>query len=288
MCAVLYAYDYIRESTGIDVQPYKGVLKSMSEMHKWYEKYMGSNFDTVEMRKLLIDATFVQAEKDGVKLIEIGEDVWGLNTYFNGDINNLVESFKTSKAKYGEGIELRLQIGLSRHCSINDLEEWLEPFWNEEIFHSIDLYGDELAQPIETFIPIYKKAKSCGLRLKAHVGEWGSAEDIREAVEVLELDEVQHGISAINSKEVMRYLESNKIRLNITPTSNLKLGRVKSLKEHPIKTFFHSGIDVTINSDDILIFDSAVSKEYLRLYQSETLSANELNDIRLNGLREIC
>jgi adenosine deaminase len=131
---------------------------------------------------------------------------------------------------------------------------------------------------------IYRKAKKYGLRLKAHIGEWGSAEDVRKGVEILELDEVQHGIAAINSKEVIKYLVDNNIRLNITPTSNVKLGRVKRLSEHPIKELYRCGVNVTINSDDILIFDSDVSKEYLRLYEAGTLTAQELDNIRTNGL----
>ena len=78
---------------------------------------------------------------------------------------------------------------------------------------------------LKTFVPIYRKAEEYHLIRKAHIGEWGTAEDIRAGVELLHLDEVQHGIAAVNSAEVMRYLAENRIRLNITPTSNRKLGR---------------------------------------------------------------
>ena len=122
------------------------------------------------------------------------------------------------------------------------------------------------------------------MRLKVHVGEWGTAEDVRRAVECLELDEVQHGIAAANDPSVVSFLEDHKIRLNITPSSNYLLGRVKDLKTHPIAELYHSGVDVTINSDDVLIFDSDVSKEYLRLYQSGCLTAEELDNIRIIGL----
>ena len=98
----------------------------------------------------------------------------------------------------------------------------MEPFWGYKEFYSIDLSGDELAQPIENFMPIYRKAKGHGLKLKAHIGEWGTAEDIVHGVRVLELDEVQHGIAAADSPEVIEYLVNNKIRLNICPTSNVK------------------------------------------------------------------
>lgn len=179
---------------------------------------------------------------------------------------------------------MRLQIGLSRHCPIGYLEDCLSHFWGNKAFYSIDLYGDELVQPIENFKSIYRRAKKEGLRLKAHVGEWGSAEEVRRAVEELELHEVQHGISAIHDESVVRFLADHHIRLNITPSSNILLGRIHGMSGHPIGRLYRSGVDVTINSDDILIFDSDVSKEYLRLYESGCLSAEELDSIRQNGL----
>lgn len=277
---------YIQEKTGYDIQPFSGILHSMEDMHKWNEKNIGARFDRRNMRELLIEATFVQAKEDGVKILEIGEDVWALNEYFHQDIEELIYAFTKAKEEFAPEVELRLQIGMSRHCPVDYLLECLQPFWGRKEFYSIDLYGDELAQPIENFIPIYRKAKEYGLRLKAHIGEWGSAEDVKEGVELLELDEVQHGIAAAESEEVMGFIKENKIRLNVTPTSNVKLGRVKSIKEHPIKTLFQAGIDVTVNSDDILIFDSDVSKEYMRLYNQGTLSAEALDSIRRNGLKK--
>ena len=142
-----------------------------------------------------------------------------------------------------------------------------------------------MAQSIENFKSIYRRAKAKGLRLKAHVGEWGTASDVRRAVGELELDEIQHGIAAVHDESVIRFLVDHLIRLNITPSSNVLLGRVPSMADHPIGRLYRSGVDVTINSDDILIFDSDVSKEYLRLYESGCLSAEELDDIRKNRLK---
>lgn len=59
------------------------------------------------------------------------------------------------------------------------------------------------------------------------------------------------------------------------------------MSTHPIRKLYRSGVNVTINSDDILIFDSDVSKEYCRLFNNGTLTATELNNIRLNGLRHL-
>lgn len=93
-----------------------------------------------------------------------------------------------------------------------------------------------------------------------------------------------NAIAAVNSDAAIKYLTDNHIRLNITPSSNVILGRVKSLREHPIQKLYRAGVNVTVNSDDILIFDSDVSKEFLRLYENEVLTAEELDDIRVKGL----
>ena len=278
---------FLRRHTGREIRPLNQPIHSMDEMHAWYARNLGASFETPEGRRLLIRAAFAQAKEDGVTVLEIGEDVWGLDAFFHGDVEELVTAFETAHREIAPETELRLQIGLSRHCEISYLEDCLSHFWGCKAFYSIDLYGDELAQPIENFRSIYRRAKAEGLRLKAHVGEWGTAEDVRRAVECLELDEVQHGIAAAEDPSLIRFLVDHHIRLNITPSSNFLLGRVENLQNHPIAKLYHSGVDVTVNSDDVLIFDSDVSKEYLRLYQSGCLNAEELDDIRKNGLRSV-
>lgn len=276
--------EFIFQNTGYDIKPISEPLHSMSEMDSWSAKYIGNRFNSTEGRKVLIEATFEQAKSDGVKILEIGEDVWGLGEFFNNDIEELIDTFQEAKEKVAPEIELRLQIGLSRHCPIDYLEECLKHFWGHKEFYSIDLYGDEMAQPIERFIPIYEKAEEKGLVLKAHVGEWGTAQDIVTAVNALHLHEIQHGIAAAQDESVMNFLVERNIRLNITPTSNVLLGRVPDMEHHPISQLYRKGVNVTINSDDVLIFDSDVSKEYLRLYKSGCLSAEELDNIRKYGL----
>lgn len=279
--------NFIHKRKGIVIPALEGILKSMQDMDRWNREYIGKYFENNEGRRFLIEAAFAQAREDGVTVLEIGEDVWGLGQYFDHDVNALTEAFFSAQDKYAPDLELRLAVGLSRHCPVQWLLEQLEPFWGRPEFYSIDLYGDEMAQPIENFVPIYRKAEENHLIRKAHIGEWGTAEDIRAGVDLLQLDEVQHGIAAVNSREVMRYLADRRIRLNITPTSNRMLGRVASYEEHPIKVLYREGIEVTVNSDDVLMFDSDVSKEYQRLYEHDTLLAEELDDIRVCGLQPV-
>jgi len=82
----------------------------------------------------------------------------------------------------------------------------------------------------------------------------------------------------------MKWLARNKIQFNVCPTSNVMLGRVKSYIEHPIRILYDYEIPITINSDDMLIFNQSVSQEYLNLYKCGLMTVEELDCIRKRGL----
>lgn len=82
----------------------------------------------------------------------------------------------------------------------------------------------------------------------------------------------------------MRFLRKNNIQLNVCPTSNVRLNTVESLKVHPMRILFDHGIRVTINSDDILVFNQSISEEYLSLYRAGLFAPEELDIVRHNGL----
>jgi adenosine deaminase len=276
--------DFLRERTGRDVAPLEGVLDSMAEMHAWVNDNVADLFAGADGRALAFEATFVQAQRDGVTRIEVGEDVWGV-TLHEGSAIAVWDMLRAAHARGGPNVEWIPQMGLSRHCSFRNLEHWMAPMLELGMFKTLDLSGDEFAQPIEVFAPLYRRAKAAGLTLKAHVGEWGTADDVWRAVELLELEEVQHGIAAAASPQVMRMLVQAGIRLNICPTSNLKLGRVARIEEHPIRRLFDAGVRVTVNTDDPLMFGNDLSHEFLELFQAGVMTAAELDAVRLEGLR---
>jgi len=200
-------------------------LTSMAEMHAWAGAHLG-DLDP-KLRPQLFEAAFVRAAWDGLVRFEIGNDVWAIT--LDGSAENVTDILKRAHDRGAPGVEWIPQLGMSRHCRIEDIRRWMDPFLELRFYRTLDLSGDEFAQPIENFKPLYRLAKTNGLRLKAHVGEWGDADSVRRAVEELELDEVQHGIAAADSPSVMRFLADHRIRLNICPTSNLMLGRVDTL-----------------------------------------------------------
>ncbi|WP_158815053.1 adenosine deaminase [Methylocapsa sp. S129] len=279
------ARDFLAQRTGRNIAPLDRKLGSMAEMHAFVQGAVGELFQNREGRLLAFEATLVQARQDGVTRLEIGEDVWAI-TFYEGSAAELTRNLQQLHALAAPDIAWVPQLGLSRHCPLAAIERWLRPFLELGFYQTLDLSGDELAQPIEAFKPVFRRAKDAGLRVKAHVGEWGGAEDVWRAVEELALDEVQHGIAAAHSPAVMRFLADNHIRLNICPTSNVMLGRVANLATHPIRQLYDAGVPVTVNTDDVLVFGQGVSEEFLSLYDAGLFSAAELDDIRHTGLTD--
>jgi adenosine deaminase len=95
---------------------------------------------------------------------------------------------------------------------------------------------------------------------------------------------LQHGISAAQDPDLLSFLASERITLNICPASNVALGHASSYEQHPIRQIVRAGVPVTICSDDFGVFGVPLSDEYARLLEAETLTAAELEQIRRFGL----
>lgn len=270
---------------GRDIPPLDHKLDSMAEMHEWVQTRFGELFRGAEGRLNAFEATLVQSKLDGVTRLETGETPWAI-TLYNGSASGLANAWKGLHERVARDIEWIPLIELSREVPVDIQARRLAPFLELGFWRSLDTSGDELAQPTAAFKPLYRKAKETGMKLKAHVGEWGDADSVWRAVEELELDEVQHGIAAAKSSTVMKMLADNRICLNICPTSNVLLGRVASLEDHPIRKLYDAGVKVTVNTDDVLVFGRSVSDEFLDLYRTGLFSAAELDEIRQNGLSD--
>ena len=111
------------------------------------------------------------------------------------------------------------------------------------MFKSVDLYGQDIGKDLKPFVQFYDMFKDFGLKTKVHIGEFSDYESINYTIKLLAPNELQHGLSAVDSK-------NNNIRLNICPTSNILLGAVTNIKKHSIRQLFDYGIKVTVNTDD--------------------------------------
>ncbi len=274
---------YFSDWANIHISASERPFESLEEMQNWFRANVKIHDNGKPGYLKRIEAAFAQAREDHIVVLALS---FGMEVIdFLGGIDSFIDTLNSYHEAYAPETEYYPELSLGRECDVDEAYNRLDEILGKGWFRSIDICGDEFAQQIKNFQRIYRKAQSYGMELKAHVGEFGAANDVREAVELLELSEVHHGIAAVKSREVMRWLSNNRIQLNICPTSNVMLRRVPSYAEHPIRELFDNGIPVTINTDDLLIFDSAVSEEYLKLYNAKVFSAADLEIIRQTGLK---
>ena len=150
--------------------------------------------------------------------------------------------------------------------------------------------GDELSIRTSEFRGVYLKAADCGLHRLIHAGEIGGPEKIREAVEILGVERVGHGIAAIRDVALMDLLADRRIALEICPTSNLRTGALAKqvgderagLAQHPMARLIRHGAPVVLSTDDPAMFHTTLGEEYQRA-QEMGLTEKELEKVVEQG-----
>ncbi len=269
--------------SGNKLEKFRNGAQGVHGINEWLENVYRPLFNLPGAFKAAVDAAFIQAKSDGVTVLEMSMDAF-MGRLFNIKPEEVVSTLTASHQTIAPEIDFRPELGFSRALPLRTILSCFGPYAGMDYFQSIDLYDVEDIQPLENFRELYRFAKKMGMKCKAHAGEFGSADSVRKAVEVLELNEVQHGIGAADSPEVMKWLSTNGILLNVCPASNIALKRVKSYKTHPIRILFDHGVKVTVNTDDVMLFNVGNTEQYLRLFTSNLFSAEELDVVRLNGL----
>lgn len=116
----------------------------------------------------------------------------------------------------------------------------------------------------EKFAEAFRIARRGGLKLTAHAGESSGPEGVRDAIFLLGVDRIDHGVRAIEDNELMHILADRQIPLGICPTSNIVLGLYKTIGEHPIDRLRRAGIPVSVNTDDPALLRIDLTGEYAR------------------------
>ena len=124
--------------------------------------------------------------------------------------------------------------------------------------------GDEASVPAEAFRGAYARARALGLHTSVHAGEWRGAESIREALDVLAPERIDHGIAAAEDRELLARLAAEPVTLWVAPTGNVATGAVASLERHPLPRLLEAGVAVALSADDPLFFGTTTAEEYAR------------------------
>ena len=273
---------WVEERTGHSFPAPPETFDGLEGMQNWFTTYVKPFCSGDEGIVFRWEGAFAEAGRNNIKRLAMNFGATEIELV--GGIDKFRELIQGFHMKYCPETVFEPELTYISACDIDSATDSIDEYIKTGFFKSLDVCGGENIRPFEAFIPLYRKAEHYGLTKIIHVGESGSADDVRKAVEVLGLDEVHHGIGAATSKDTMRFLADNHIQLNVCPSSNVMLRYAKDYEHHPIKTLVENGVEVTINTDDLLIFNSSIENEYLKLYKAGTISVEQLEEIRLRGL----
>jgi adenosine deaminase len=147
----------------------------------------------------------------------------------------------------------------------------------------VGLDSSEKGHPPAKFARVFAKARAAGLRAVAHAGEEGPADYVREALDVLKVERVDHGIRCLEDPELVARLAAERVPLTVCPLSNVKLRAVKRLEDHPLKTLLAAGLRATVNSDDPAYFGGYVDANYRETARALGLTKKELAALAKNS-----
>ena len=261
----------------------------------WAADYRYASFE--EFERILISHAlhwFTTPERyhEAAKAIfarHLEQNVRYVETSFHAGIIELLkisgeEVLEAIRSAAPDGLEVRVFLGISRNAYTPYLGPILEDAVESwENLAGIDLHGLETI-PLGDWTPkLWRKTAENGRVLKAHAGEFGPASNVREAIELLDVRRIQHGVRTVEDDEVVALLREVDATLDLCPISNLKLQVVQSMEEHPIRRFFDQGIRCTLSTDDTFSFGNCLTDEYEALAEHLAFTPAELAQLAKNG-----
>jgi len=190
-------------------------------------------------------------------------------------IGGLRDAMDDAQRRYG--ITSELILCFLRHLPEDDAFATLDaalPFRRELV--GVGLDSGERGNPPSRFERVFAKARSLGLRPVAHAGEEGPAAYIHEALDLLHVERVDHGVRCDEDPALVERLVREQIPLTVCPLSNLKLCVVADLRHHNLARLLRRGVAVTINSDDPAYFGGYIADNYRATAAALELTGGEL------------
>ncbi|WP_312209738.1 adenosine deaminase [Acinetobacter variabilis] len=201
---------------------------------------------------------------------------------FETVINGLQKACYDAKAKLG--ITSHLIMCFLRHLSEEAAFETLEQAlsYKDQII-GVGLDSSEVGHPPSKFERVFAKAREAGFLVVAHAGEEGPAEYVWEALDLLKVNRIDHGVRSEEDPELMQRLIAEKMPLTVCPLSNLKLCVVDDMQQHNIRRLLQHGVRVTVNSDDPSYFGGYMNDNFIAIAEALDLSNDELKQLAINS-----
>jgi len=204
-------------------------------------------------------------------------------------LKSIVKALKqvVEKLKSEYDFEAKLIVNLIRRhgpsVARNLVEQLLD--LTDDFIVGIGLSGDETASPAPMFKDAFDLAEREGLKRTVHAGEAVGPESVWNALNWLKAERIDHGTRAREDDSLVEYLLEHQIPLTQCITSNIRLGVVKGMADHPFRDYYDRGLLVTLNTDDPEVFHTSLTREYLIAARHFELTIDDLEKIVLNGIK---
>jgi adenosine deaminase len=233
----------------------------------------------------LASAYFERAAADNVRHAEIFFDPQthtARGIPFDTVMRGLLAGMADAEARHG--VTSRLILCFLRHLDEADAFVTLEQArpWLGRIA-AVGLDSSELGHPPEKFARVFAAAAAFGLRRVAHAGEEGPPDYIHQALDVLQIDRLDHGNRSLEDEALVARLADAQMTLTVCPLSNVKLCNVASIDAHPIDRMLALGLRATINSDDPAYFGGYVNDNYRAVAHARGLTRDDLITLARNS-----
>jgi adenosine deaminase len=182
------------------------------------------------------------------------------------------------------GLSSKLIMCFLRHLSVADAMDTLEKAqdFKDEIV-AVGLDSSELGYPPENFVTVFDRARQWGFKTVAHAGEEGPSDYIWQALKLLRVERIDHGVRCLEDTGLVEYLVKKQIPLTVCPMSNVKLKIFDHMKQHNFKKMMELGLCVTVNSDDPAYFGGYIEENLLSLQQAHGLTIDDISNLARNS-----
>lgn len=184
-----------------------------------------------------------------------------------------------------EGMEVRVFMGIHHNGYHDGSRDFIEASLEWPELAGLDLHGTE-SSPLEPWTAdLWSRARAAGKFTKAHAGEFCGPEFVARVIDELGVNRIEHGVRAAEDSALLKRMARDGIACDVCPLSNVKLGVVPAMADHPLPRMMRAGVVCTLSTDDPLSFGNRLSDEYLSLAKVHGFGPAELAEVAANGFR---
>ena len=203
---------------------------------------------------------------------------------FDVIINGIFNALKKAEKEFG--LSFKIIMCFLRHLSEDECFQILDKaLSHKDKIYGVGLDSSEKGNPPKKFEKLFKKASENEFITVAHAGEEGPPEYIWEALNLLNVSRIDHGVQCLKDEKLVEILTKNQIPLTVCPLSNIKLKVFNTLEDHNLKKMLEKKLMVMVNSDDPAYFGGYLNKNFIEIQKALNLSYEEIKTLLANSFK---